>query len=391
MSAIRTTGSQLTQYMRYYILIYILIPFLLPAQSPFQIGLTTQSGYAYNVFKGNEQRTTLADDGSLIQSIQSSFYQRVGLKTSWEKQLGKHEFSVYAKGSKDIFYQLSSANLTRLESQLTYTLAVQPKAAVFLKARLGSFQTNRAPDDTEVLPVPTSYRRRSVRMGYEFKPLKRNKSMIMLSVLHKGYLPVSDRELQYTSPAVKISTTQRLKKKGKRSAYLHLEADISQRNYLEEIISEEDPDDPELLEETRIWQYQTVTVWYSFKPLKTLKIKGRLDLQQRLDKLDQEFGYQQWKPIVEVQWKETKTTVKLKVAYISRLFSDLAANETETIALHHQFFQVHSNATFQLNEHWYLSLQFNITKRWRNMPIAATNSYLGYLNVISGIGLRFQW
>ena len=130
---------------------------------------------------------------------------------------------------------------------------------------------------------------------------------------------------------------------------------------------------------------------YTYKINTALKIEGGLSFQQRLDKLAERFGYQQWQPSVALVWKGDKLKLQWKMSYAFRIFTDLKADENGLFALRHQYLRNSFLATYSLNDNWILSGQFNLRKRWRNQPIGATNNYLPYSTGVISIGIKYQF
>ncbi len=198
---------------------------------------------------------------------------------------------------------------------------------------------------------------------------------------------------------MELNSTQRFKKRGKPSSYLNLSISLNQRNYRESPTEDfwdlEEWEDTEIaidsLTEYRIWGYQTFEIGYTYKINKPLKIKGGLSFQQRLDRLEERFGFQQWQPSVALDWKKDKLKLQWKISYAFRNFTDLKADENGLFTLRHQYLRSYFLATYSLNDNWVLSGKFNLRKRWRNQPIGATNNYLPYLTGVISIGIKYQF
>lgn len=385
--------------MRYYLLIVLLLPTFLLAQSPLKLSVETRSGYEYNAFNGHKNKTVLDADGESIASIQSGFYQRWGVRASWKKKLKSHKLGFTAKANKDEYWTLKSANLFRSDYQFSYSYQLQKTASVYYKTQFSTYKTNRISNATEVIAIPSAYKKLDANLGYKFRPHKKNKTQIEISALQKSYQPNEDRQLSYFSYGLELNSTQRFKKRGKPSSYLNLSISLNQRNYRESPTEDfwdlEEWEDTEIaidsLTEYRIWGYQTFEIGYTYKINKPLKIKGGLSFQQRLDRLEERFGFQQWQPSVALDWKKDKLKLQWKISYAFRNFTDLKADENGLFTLRHQYLRSYFLATYSLNDNWVLSGKFNLRKRWRNQPIGATNNYLPYLTGVISIGIKYQF
>ena len=219
--------------MRYYLLIVLFFPTFLLAQSPLKLSVETRSGYEYNAFNGHKSKSALDADGESIASIQNGFYQRWGVRASWKRKLKAHKFDLSAKANKEEYWTLKSANLFRSDYQFAYSYQVKKTASVYYKTKFSTYQTNRISNETEVIAIPSAYRRLNGSLGYKFQPSKKNKTEIALTALQKNYQPNGGRQLSYFSYGFELNTTQKFKKRGKPSSYLHLGISLNQRNYVD--------------------------------------------------------------------------------------------------------------------------------------------------------------
>ena len=216
---------------RVIIVIFFCLPFLTKAQNQFNFQVETRSGFEYNIFNANKNRFLISEEGDSTSAIKSGFFQHFNAQASWKKKLDAHQFSSKLRTRFDYFPQVTSGNLFRPELNFGYNYKFNKKTSLFFKTRFLIYQTNRLPDETEVLNLPTSYRRINGDLGLKFKPRKNNKSQIRFSILEKNYVPSEESDLKYNALGINFRTTQRLKRKGKPSNYVSLELDFRRRNY----------------------------------------------------------------------------------------------------------------------------------------------------------------
>ena len=385
--------------MRFCLLIVLLLPIILMAQNPIKLSIETRSGYEYNAFNGNKMKAILDEDGNSLISIRSGFYQRWAVRGSWKKKLKAHTLGFSAKASKDEFWALKSANSFRSDYQFSYTYKVKKNTFWYYKAQFSTYRTNRIANATEVISIPSAYKRLGSNLGYKFRPHKKHKTQIEVTALQKTFQADNDRQLSYFDFGLELTSTQKFKKKSKPASYLTLSLGIHQRNYVDRPTDDfwdldelgEETIDFDSLNEYRTWVFQTLKLDYTFKVNEALKITSGIALQQRLDIIEAQFGYRQWQPFTTIVWEINKLKLHWKLSSTFRTFSQLKADEHDLFALKHQYLRSALLATYPLNDSWLLSAQFNLRKRWRNQPPDATNNYLSYLNARISIGIKYKF
>jgi hypothetical protein len=286
-----------------------------------------------------ESRVFISEEGDTSSAVQSGMFQQFSLKADWKRQFKKHQISLGGKTRFDYFPGLTEANLFRPEARLNYAYIVNKNQSFFFKSRYIMHRTDRIPDETSVLILPRSYQRWQSDLGYKFRPFDNNRSQVQLSVFRKIYDPSENRSLMYDAFQVNFKTKQRFKQKGRPSKYLTLELDFAKRNYLDERFEEEGEGSEEIIN-YRNWQYHTVDVEYSFAPSKKLRWKPGIAFQQRLDILDEKFGYRQVEPYLKVGFEEEKVSLDLKLQTTFRYYTGLEAAKDSEALLRHQYLRV---------------------------------------------------
>lgn len=378
-------------------------PFLLQAQNPIQVQVGTQSGYEYNVFNANPNRQVISAEGDTLSALQSGFFQQLSIESKWRKKIKANQFDIKFRTRYDYLPTLQSANLLRPELSLGYTRKIKKKASIYWKGRYVGFQTNRIPDDTEVLAVPVGYRRLQTDIGWKFRLHKQNRSRIQSSLLEKRYTPGEDSGLKYVAVRLDLQSKQRIKKEGKASSYLILDADIQRRHYIRtfmEFFDEEEEDldeedfDPDFSEEVRelerIWQYHTLSLAYQYDYAKSFSISSGVSFQQRLDRLDDQFGYLQWLSFVKISVEKGPLELAWKIEGIHRAFTHLGAIKGENELLRHQYLRTSVSLLYAISERCTLSLNANLRKRWRNRAERAT-TFLPYTNGMISLGIKYRF
>ncbi len=380
-------------------ILILFLPLFAQAQSPWQIEFDTRSGYEYNIFNANENRVFISEEGDTSSAVQSGFFQHFGMQVGWKKEIKAHQLSFKARGRYAYFPELSTASLFRPELQVGYAYSINKKTAIFFKGRFLKYQTNRIPDDTNVLLPPQSYNRGQADLGVKFRPFKYNKSQLRATFFRKAYFSDEDRSLRYNAFQINAETKQRFKRKGKPSNYLSLEFDFTRRQYVDERwifedVEEEDMEEEEefaeLIINYRTWQYLTAKVEYSFAFNKALRWKTGLLWQNRQDIRDQRFGYQQWQPYIKMELKKGKVSANWKIEGIFRQFTHLSASKTSSVLLRHQYLRASFNFDYALDAHWSIMVQANYRQRWRNEAENAS-TFLPYTRGILSAGIKYRF
>lgn len=383
--------------MRYFLLIGLLSPLILFAQTSVQLSIDTKSGYEYNAFNSAQNIFTQNAAGDTISNIQNGAFQSLGLYGNWKKKLKKHKFGLASKVRIDNYWQLKAANALRSETNLRYSYSPQKTSLLYFKGNYLIYETNRLPNEVEVIAIPAGYKSVNANFGYKWQPSKRNKTQLETSIAQKIYSPNGNKQLQYLAFGLNLSSTQKFKKKGKLASYLSFEMEVRQRNYVdaptdifwEEL--EEELEDLEELESYRTWQYYTAKTDYAFYINRPLKLTTGLAFQYRRDVLDEKFGYHQWQPFVQVKWNLEKLSLKWKTSMAFRTFTDLKADSNELYALQHNYWRNSFYVTYELTDQWTFVGQVNFRKRERNQPPESTNRFLPYSTGLISIGIKYKW
>ncbi|MCR9287762.1 hypothetical protein OAF63_00780 [Saprospiraceae bacterium] len=368
------------------------MPLLLLAQTPFKIQVETRSGYEYNVFNASKNKWKVIDDDS-IPAIQSGFFQHFNIKNKWEKEIENHLFLVGLKTSFDYFPSLEEANLFRPELNLKYQYELNKKSSLFFRGKLSKYQTNRFNDD-EGFSMPTSYAWLGADFGYKIEPFKYNRTQIKLSAYEKQFEPSEMRNLKYSAFRINLLTTQRFKKAKRLYHYLSFELDFARRNYMDSFfeLDEEEPEEEIFYEDSRerIWQYSTLDLSYKHSFSREARLKMGLSLQKREDILDEQFGYNQWKPYLKFSVKKEKLEVSANLESVFRFFTHIEATEDGNELLIHKYLRTSVLLKYNFSEQLGLTLRGSMVIRQRNLMENAKN-YLPYTNGLISLGIKYQF
>jgi len=396
--------------MRYFLLIFLFSPLINYAQTTFQLSVDSRSGYEYNAF--NQAQIPRISDSTNLNPIQSGAFQQLGFGSTLKQTIKSHQFSWTTKTRLDHFWQLSTANLQRWETGVGYRYRWNKRKYLRFHLKYLVYQTKRLDNGTAVINIPAAYQRWNSRMAYQWQPFKYNKSIFSMELTKRNYAASQNNQLQYWGYEGNFSTTQRFKRKGKKSSYLSWEMNFQQRDYTntviednwemgdfedweawedeEELTAEEwenEEDDPNTY---RRWQYFTTSVDYAFYVQPSLKLTTGLSMEQRKDIWDEKFGYRQFGHFFYVKWKKQQWQATWRIATTFRQFSDLFGDKNEAYLLQHLYLRNSFSISYEFNESWSVTTNLNFRKRWRNQPRESTDSYLPYFTSLASIGIRYK-
>jgi len=386
--------------MRYFLLIFLFSPFINYAQSEFKLSIDNRSGYEYNAFN---QAKSQREGSSNLTPIQSGFFQQVGFGSTLKKTIKSHQFNWTTKARLDHFWQLSAANLQRWETGVGYRYRWDKRKYLRFHLKYLSYQTNRQDNGTAVINIPATYQYWNSRLAYQWQPFKNNKSIFSMELSKRDYAATQNDQLQYWRYEGNFSTTQRFKRKGKKSSYLSWEMNFQQRDYTNSVLDnsmamddleiqeaeawENEEDDPNTY---RRWQYFTTSVDYAFYIQPTLKLTTGISYEQRKDIWDERFGYRQVGYFFYLKWKKQQWQATWKIETTYRQFSHLFADENEAYLLQHLYLRNSFSISYEFNKSWSITSNLNVRKRWRNQPPESKNSYLPYVTSLASIGIRYK-
>ncbi len=377
--------------MRFIILLCAFMPIYLNAQLSPQTWVEIGSGYEYNIFNAPGQ--------SIAQPIRSNFYQSLKWRTDWRFNPTDHIILLGLRGQYNFFPGIRDANLFRPRVQIDYRWLVNNDGYLFAKARYDLYRTQRGSDPTELLNIPTSYQNAEGSLGYNMQVSKLHQMRITGSCRNRSYAPLEERRLSYQSWGLELRSRHRIPRDGKLSSYLTLTADVSRRYYQqralmegfdEEFEEEEEFVDEDISEPFRLWDYRQVEGKYSFRTGNQHRWEIGLLAQQRVDQLDEELGYRQWRSSLSWRASFGKLELQCKTSYTGRFFSELPATSAGEELLIHRYLRTAFSATYELSNNWQLNGQWSSIKRWRNHASTAT-TFLPYLNSDFRVALRYQW
>ncbi|MEM7103270.1 MAG: hypothetical protein AAF502_09085 [Bacteroidota bacterium] len=405
--------------MRILIFLVLVIPGYVLGQNSTKFEIETRSGYEYNIFRDYPNNT--GNDDQEDPGIKSGFFQYSKFQFDWKKKVELHQFGIKAGAEFDYFPTVNNANRFKPAISLNYTAKTGKYTSLIAKSKFSIYRTRKGAAEEVIGGIPSPYRKLDLSLGYKFRPIKYNKTLIEASYINKTYDPFNERQYKYNSLEMKVRSTQRFKKKDKSSSYLTMEYEFQRRQSKnsftgypdeaffdepefdefeeeegeegefeedEEAVSEEDFFDSEDLFREGLWLYHNLKLEYTFRTSSTLKWKTGLVLSQRTDKQEELYGYRQIRPFVELAFKDKKIELKWKTSAVFRQYTDLTADQNDNILLRQTYLRSSIRAAYQVKEPFFLTFKAALVNRSRNMPSGRNSRFLPYTNGEVSVGVR---
>lgn len=353
--------------------------------------LGSGAGYEYNVYNAGSNQFFLIGEDSIV-GIQSGFFQRLQVNTIGKISHKQSTIGFKFRTKYDYFPSLTEGNLFRPEVSLFYQYKLKKFHSLFWEGNYVLNRTNNLEDATSVINTTNAYRKTWMEMGYKFRPFRFNTSKITVSLQDKAYAEQETGQLRYASKRVDFQTKQRFKRKGKSPQYLILDAYVEQRNYEDIRFFEAEEEEEEFEEEfeERIWRYYAGKISYEKAVTDHLEFGVGLSYLERTDILAERLGYQQPSLFTELEYKDHKWTLSMKLQYDYRQYTSLKARSDQDDKLLHQYLRASLRANYEIVDQWEWQTSLQVRQRWRNYAEGATR-FLPYANVVLSSGLRFSF
>ncbi|MEM6321957.1 MAG: hypothetical protein AAF960_30135, partial [Bacteroidota bacterium] len=355
----------------------------------------------------------LRTDTTSTHAIQSGLFQQLGFASTVKQIINTHQLSWTTKGKIDHFWQLTAANLQRWETGLGYQYQWDKRKSLRWQLKYLFYQTNRQDNGTAVITIPTAYQKWNSRLAYQWQPFKYNRSIFKAAWTKRIYAATANDQLRYWGFEGNFQTTQRFKRKGKKSSYLKLALSFQQRDYTnsvfetnwevtdsgdweaaenEKILESADWEDEEGDSNTyRRWQYFSASIDFVFYVTSTLKMTSGIAYEHRKDVWDKRFGYRQLAQFVAFKWTKQQWKINWKINTSFRKFTDLFADTEDDYLLQHLYLKNSFSVAYEITESWTIAAHLNFRKRWRNQPPASRNNYLPYFTGLTSLGLQYRF
>ncbi|MCD2258352.1 DUF2860 family protein [Psychroserpens luteolus] len=349
------------------------------------LSVNTLSGYEYNI---NRSPETLFEDSELVDKedlIFSGFYQEIGVRLRYSKELKSGVFKAYLTPKRRFFIAEPELNLLLLRSGLKYTHTFKKK----LKWESGINYTIKDREgldlDENELSVPLGYNLLNVKSGLHLRLYKNNRTQFHLHYGKKNFNASENRTTSYNKYGVSVDFKTIYWKNHLLYSY-GIAAKFFHRDYV--TLNEE-----EASEISRTWQYINFELYYTISLNKKWTIKPSIDYQKRIDATNDRFGYNQIRAGLNLNFKSEKFKNSINFSYNNRRFDMLQAENNSGASidnLKYDYLRVRYNADYKLNDKLSLISEAYLVNRASNNDNQNTTTFRSYQNFYVGIGLRWQ-
>ncbi|WP_143569831.1 hypothetical protein [Tenacibaculum agarivorans] len=356
--------------------------FCLIVNGQFDVSVSSLSGYEKNINRITDR--FLNDENELLTSEslhQNSFYQDVGIEVKYTKRFRRSKFKVVFSPENRFYVMESSSNRLLINSKLFYTYDFSRKTQWKNNIQYKIRDQKGLDADANELSATFGYNLLNINSGLHFRLYKSNRSFITINYARKKFDPTETRRLSYNKYRINVGFKE-IKRKRRLLRSYGFTLGFSNREYsIENHVDEENT--------TRTWNYVDLSAFYKIQFHEKLMLNSRLLYESRIDKTNAQFGYQQIKPALTLQYTSTKFMAKLVNSYTYRQFKSLRVNTNEL--LRYDYFRSRVEVNYMLSKKLSLLGEFSlIDRRSNNLDISAT-AFRSYHTNYVGVGLKYSF
>ena len=353
-------------------------------QTDFDLNVESNSGYEYNVFNAHPSET-FTQNGTKENALQSGYFQNIRITSSWGLKTKYHYMSVRGEFKKDYFPLLKVANQYRPNARLKYTFKPSEDQYLTIYGRYNKYETNRPENEEEVLLLPRAYDRYQVLAKYNIElPLNRV-VYAQVNWRYNDYATVATRDFYYKSINARLSIEQSLFKNKRESHALQVQFEYGIRNYYDFDFSKE----KEAFRE-RKWLYYIIESEYEWKVKKRMKMILGLSAVKRMDVYQERFGYTQFRPYVELEFKHKRFEFDVISSFTRGVYQSIKAEKGSDVMLKHNYLRARMTITWKPIKRTEFIFRTSLISRRRNLPESAS-SFLSYDNAILSLGMNYKF
>lgn len=370
------------------LLIYGAILFVIKsaAQIKTHISLESNSGYEENIFKAPKhflENGILKDKRDLYRS---SFYHEGGLRFLAKKRWKNQSLSFRFNPRGIYYFSENQSSYFTFLSGLRYNNELNKKT----KWQVNTWYRIKNRDGINVdgseLNFPLGNNHFGLTTSLDFRLYKPNRSSVKLIYGNRDYKESNNKKLNYN--AIGINTVIRNVFKRK-SGWHSYGIDV---NYLTKYFTQKD-----LISNNSSsfnWKDVSARMFYRYPLTKELDLSPDFEYKIRSDSNNDKFSYQQFKPSLNLTYKNKKADVNLIGSYINRKYKTLEAtdnNWTSLGKLTYQYYQVKLESEYRLNKKLSLTLLGFLNNRMSNKTNINSIYFRGYDYYKISLGIKYRF
>lgn len=353
-----------------------------------QVSTETTTGFESNIYKA--PNSLFSDDTDLLMRRESlvteSLYQDALFKFSYQFKDKNNDFKFSMTPEYRYYFDAIGANRLLLNTRANYTMRLKRRleweSDVHFKLR---DQLGQDLDQNE-LNTTLGYRQISAFSGLNFRWYKNNRSFVRVHYRYKDFYKSNTRAIGYHRYGISTGFRHLDWKDG----LLHsvgIEAGFYHRSY--NIVSRATGQASD-----RTWQYLNVALSYKLPLSQNWNLTTGFAYEKRIDRTNDEFGYNQFRPSIRLQYKTEKLNLRLTGSYSLRKFNELVAEnsqEDEVGLLEYDYLRLRFTGSYQLNENWSIIANGYLIDRASNNTNVFTTAFRSYNSYYAGIGIRYTF
>ncbi|WP_298510136.1 hypothetical protein [uncultured Kordia sp.] len=353
-----------------------------------QVSTETTTGFESNIFKA--PNSLFSEDTDVLMQrealVTESLYQDALFKFSYRFKDRNYDFKFSMNPEFRYYFDAPNAKRLLLNSRANYTMKLKRRleweSDVHFKLR---DQKGQDLDQNE-LNTTLGYRQLNAFSGLNFRWYKNNRSFVRLEYRFKDFYNSNTRSIAYHRYGISTGFRHLDWKDG----LLHsvgIEAGFYHRSY--DIVSRATGQTSD-----RVWQYLNVALSYKLPLSQHWNLTTGFAYEKRMDRTNDEFGYNQFRSSIKLQYKAEKLNLRLTSSYSLRKFNELVAEnseENEVGLLKYDYLRLRFLGSYQLNNNWSIIANGYLIDRASNNTNVNTTAFRAYNSYYAGIGIRYTF
>ncbi|RNC92724.1 MAG: hypothetical protein ED555_06535 [Allomuricauda sp.] len=347
----------------------------------FEIG--SQTGYEYNYFKSPDE---VLVNGSLLNEndlIASSGYLDVFFDYDYRYKWKGNRIRVSVAPYTRLFQDNMTDSYWSFDASVKYDHKLTKKTKFLAEVNFERMNREGLDGAQDVLVNPLGYTTYGAVAGLEFRPFNQNKTTLEGFYNFKNFDAYGIRDLQFNAYGLRFASKQAFRP-GRYEHAFGVTAYYKKRLY-NTFNAETDPQNGQ-----RDWDYGKIVGFYELPINNVIEIEPQLTYYGRFDRLENQSGFHQYGPGLQLRFDNDKTKIRAALKYQVRSYTTIQAPGGEGL-LRYQYTDVSLNFEHQLPVKGLL-FTGTLYSRFRetNTVDLASRSFRGYTNQFAGVGLTWK-
>jgi len=371
-----------------HLLIFTCFLFAIESRAQIKTNFSIESsiGYENNIFKSPD---SFLDNGALKDQnnlYKNSFYQEGGVRFFAKKKWKNQSLSFRLNPKGIYYYSEKKASYFTFLSGLRYSNELNKNT----KWQMSSWYKikNREGEniDGSELNFPLGNNHFGLATSLDLRLYKQNRSFVKLIYGNRDYKKSNGFDLSYN--AIGMSTVIRNVFKRKTGWHSYgVEADFVNKFFQQQKTSTNTTAKFK-------WKDMSAGVFYRYPITKKLDLKPLFQYKKRIDSDKDKFSYNQFKPSINLVYKNKKISLGLTGSYTSRTYKTLEATDNnwdKLGKLNYRFYQIKLEGERELNKKLSITTNCFLNNRKSNKTNTKSIYFRDYNYYNLSIGLKYQF